>query len=139
LPTGGRVTASSLDLVSELWRHERPLLPTFGGTPEAPLFKNLGDVVASGIAIGNGVAYFTTPTSGKLIAVDTANGKMLKEISIGPIFTGPALSRGRIYVGSGNTLFSLADFFFPKKPTGVLFSFGLPGDDEIDKLSKTNP
>ena len=54
---------------------------------------------------------------------------MLKEIDLGPVWSGPSVSRGRVYVGTGNTLFSPADYeaFFPKKYTGVLYSFGLPG------------
>ena len=41
-----------------------------------------------------------------------------------------------VYVGTGNTLFTPADYeaFFPKKSTGVLHSFGLPGEDEVSRL-----
>ena len=142
VPTGGRVTATSLDLTTERWRHERPKIAAMGGTPEKPLYRDVGDVVASGIALGNGVAYFTTVASGKLIALDAATGKVLKEFDLGPVFAGPSLSRGRVYVGSGNTLFTPSDgeCFFPKKYTGTIRCFGLPGEDEVDKLprSKTN-
>ncbi len=74
--------------------------------------------------------------SGKLVALDSANGKLLKEIELGPVWSGPSVSRGRVYVGTGNTLFSPADYesFFPKKNTGVLYSFGLPGEDEISRV-----
>jgi outer membrane protein assembly factor BamB len=133
LPTGGRVTATSVDLATERWRHERPKIPAMGGTPEKPMHKDVGDIVGSGIAVGNGVAYFTAVGSGKLIALDTASGKVLKEIRIGPVWAGPSLSRGRVYVGGGNTLFNPNnDFecFFPKQNTGSVRCFGLPDEDD---------
>jgi outer membrane protein assembly factor BamB len=95
--------------------------------------------VASGIALANGVAYFTTVASGKLVAINTANGQVLKEVDLGPVWAGPSVSRGRIYVGSGNTLFSTEDYeaYFPKQNTGVLRSFGLPGEDEVSRLGRS--
>jgi outer membrane protein assembly factor BamB len=127
-PTGGRVTAMSLDLATERWRHERPKIAEMGGTPGRPMYRDVGDVVASGIAVGNGVAYFTAVGSGRLIALDTSSGSVLKEIAIGPVFAGPSLSRGRVYVGGGNTLFSPSEYecYFPKQYTGSVRCFGLP-------------
>jgi outer membrane protein assembly factor BamB len=138
VPTGGRVTATSVDLATEHWRHERPKIAEVGGTPGNPMYRDVGDIVGSGIAVGNGVAYFTAVGSGKLIALDAATGSVLKEIAIGPVFAGPSLSRGRVYVGSGNTLWTPSPFecFFPKKYTGSVRCFGLPGEDEVDKLAK---
>ena len=135
VPTGGRVTATSIDLAVERWRHERPRIASMGGTPDKPMYTDVGDVVASGIAVGNHVAYFTAVGSGKLIALDATTGKVLKEIEIGPVFTGPSVSRGRVYVGGGNTLFSPTDYecFFPKKYTGCVRCFGLPDPEEDDK------
>jgi outer membrane protein assembly factor BamB len=135
LPTGGRVTATSVDLAVERWRHERPKIPAMGGTAKKPMYTDVGDVVASGIAVGNNVAYFTTVGSGKLIALDATTGKVLKEFDIGPVFAGPSLSRGRVYIGGGNTLFTPKDFecFFPKKYTGCVHCFGLPDADEDGK------
>jgi outer membrane protein assembly factor BamB len=100
-----------------------------GGTPGKPMYRDVGDVVASGIAVGNGVAYFTAVASGKLVALDAATGRVLKEIELGPVFAGPSLSRGRVYVGGGNTLFNPDDSecFFPKQATGSVRCFGLPG------------
>ena len=34
------------------------------------------------------------------------SGKLLKEIELGPVWSGPSVSRGRVYIGTGNTLFS---------------------------------
>jgi outer membrane protein assembly factor BamB len=135
-PTGGRVVAVSLDTKTERWRHNRPKVASLGGPPPKPVFTNVGDPVASGIALANGVVYFTAVASGKLVVLDATNGQVLKEIGLGPVWSGPSVSRGRVYVGTGNTLFSPADYeaFFPKASTGTLYSFGLPGDDEVGRL-----
>jgi polyvinyl alcohol dehydrogenase (cytochrome) len=135
-PTGGRVVALSLDTRTERWRHERPRVAALGGPPPKPVYKDVGDPVASGIAVANGVVYFTTVASGKLVALDAATGAVLKEIDLGPVWSGPSVSRGRVYTGSGNTLFNPQDFeaFFPKQYSGVLYSFGLPGADEVGRL-----
>jgi outer membrane protein assembly factor BamB len=92
--------------------------------------------VASGIALANGVVFFTTVASGKLVALDADTGTVLKAVELGPVWSGPSVSRGRVYVGTGNTLFSPMDYevFFPKKYNGVLYSFGLPGSDEVSQL-----
>jgi polyvinyl alcohol dehydrogenase (cytochrome) len=61
---------------------------------------------------------------------------LLKEIDLGPVWAGPSVSRGRVYIGTGNTLFSPGEHedFFPKKATGVLYSFGAPGEDEVSRM-----
>jgi outer membrane protein assembly factor BamB len=135
-PTGGRVVAISLDARSERWRHERPRVASLGGPAPKPIFTNVGDPVASGIAVANGVGYFTAVASGKLVALDLADGRVLKEFDLGPVWSGPSVSRGRVYVGTGNTLFnpSPGEAFLPKSSTGVLHSFGLPGDDDVSRL-----
>lgn len=135
-PTGGRVVSLSLDTKSERWRHERPKIAAIGGPPPKPAYADVGDPVASGIAVANGVLYFTAVASGKLVALDASSGGLLKEIALGPVWSGPSLSRGRVYIGTGNTLFNAADFesYLPKKSTGTLYSFGLPGEDEVDRL-----
>jgi polyvinyl alcohol dehydrogenase (cytochrome) len=138
--TGGRVVAISTDTQSERWRHERPKVASLGGPPPKAVYKDAGDPVASGIAVANGVVYFTGVASGKLVALDAASGSVLKEIDLGPVWSGPSVSRGRVYIGTGNTQFSPADYetFLPKKYSGVLYSFGLPGEDEVSRLGKGN-
>jgi polyvinyl alcohol dehydrogenase (cytochrome) len=135
-PTGGRVVALSLDAKTERWRHERPKVASLGGPAPKPMFQDVGDPVASGIAVANGLVCFTTLASGKLVVLDAGTGAVLKDLDLGPVFSGPSISRGRIYVGTGNTLFIDADFegYFPKRSTGVLWSFGLPGEDEVARL-----
>jgi glucose dehydrogenase len=137
-PTAGRVVSISLDTRTENWRHERPKVKAVGGTPEKPLFTNVGDPVGSGIALAHGVAFFTTTVSNKLVALDTVSGKVLKEIDLGPVWCGPSVSRGRVYSGSGNILFVPAamEGYYPKSNSGVLYSFGLPGDDEVSRMGK---
>jgi outer membrane protein assembly factor BamB len=104
------------------------------------VFTDAGDPVASGIAVANGVVYFTAVASGKVIALDAATGEVLREIELGPVWSGPSVSRGRVYIGTGNTLFSASDYetFLPKSSTGVLYSFGLPGEDEVARLGPGN-
>ena len=135
-PTGGRVTAISLDAASEHWRHERPKVASLGGPAPKPVFTDVGDPVASGIAVANGVLYFTAVASGKLVVLNAGSGQVIKEFELGPVWSGPSVSRGRVYAGSGNTLFTPADYeaFFPKRNTGTLFCFGLPGEDEVSRL-----
>jgi polyvinyl alcohol dehydrogenase (cytochrome) len=136
-PIGGRVVSLSLDTREEYWRHERPKVKAIGGTKDKPAFTNVGDPVGAGIALANGVAYFTTQVSNQLVALDTTTGKVLKEIPLGPVWCGPSVSRGRVYVGTGNLLFAPTDpneAFFPKQAYGRLLSFGLPDEDEIDRL-----
>jgi polyvinyl alcohol dehydrogenase (cytochrome) len=127
--SGGRVVALSLDTKAERWRHERPKVASLGGPPPKRVFTDAGDPVGSGIAVANGVVFFTAISSGKLIALDAATGDVLKEIGLGAVWSGPSVSRGRVYVGTGNT-----QFLPPLKETGVLFSFGLPGEDEVSRL-----
>jgi outer membrane protein assembly factor BamB len=102
----------------------------------------VGDPVASGIALANGVAYFTTVVSNKVVALDTTTGKVLKEIDLRePVWCGPSVSRGRVYVGTGNLLFNPAtpqENYFPKSRFGALYSFGLPGKDEVERMKSGN-
>lgn len=150
IPTGGRVTATSVDLSKEHWRHERPKVRVDTGRVQ----YERGDIVGSGIAVGNGVAYFTAASSEKLVAIDLLTGESLREIEIGPVFCGPALSRGRVYVGTGNTVFSggknnsrksspittdrQAGGLFPLQVIGSVRCFGLPAVPTKKPSSTTN-
>ena len=132
--TGGRVVAISLDTKKEHWRHERPKVASVGGPPPKPVLTNVGDPVGSGIAVANEVVYFTALMSSKLVALDAATGEKLREIQLPPVWSGPAVSRGRVYVGTGNIVLPDAAFFGPIQSTGTLFSFGLPGEDEVSRM-----
>ncbi len=135
--TGGRVVAVSTDTRTEYWRHERPKIETIGGPNPIPVYENVGDPIGSGLAVAYGVVYCTTASSGKLLALDAETGDLLKEVALGPTWCGPSVSRGRVYVGTGNTVFTPYphESFFPKKYTGELISFGLLGEDEVDRLA----
>jgi outer membrane protein assembly factor BamB len=126
--------AISLDRRAEYWRHERPKVAAVGGPPQKPVFINVGDPVASGIAVANDVVYFTTLRTSKLIALDASTGKPLREIQLPPVWCGPAVSRGRVYVGTGNIVLPDETLFGPIQTTGTLFSFGLPGEDEVSRM-----
>ena len=83
----------------------------------------LGAMIALS-AIGTSVVYFTTVASGKLVALDAVSGSVLKELDLGPVWSGPSVSRGRVYVGTGNLLFSPGpqEAYFPKSATGTVRS-----------------
>jgi polyvinyl alcohol dehydrogenase (cytochrome) len=134
-PTAGRVVSISADTRAERWRHERPKTAPAGSALKL-LFREVGDPIASGIAVANGVVYFTTTISKKLIVLDADSGNLLKEIELGPVWSGPAVSRGRVYVGTGNILFSSPGnmSLFPHQPNGAVVSLGLQGDDEVSRL-----
>jgi polyvinyl alcohol dehydrogenase (cytochrome) len=136
MPTAGRVVAISLDTKEEHWRHERPPMAFVGGPPPKPVFKNVGDPVASGIAVANDVVYFTTLMSSKLMALDASTGEQLREIQLPPVWSGPAVSRGRIYVGTGNIVLPDVVFIGPTQTTGTLYCFGLPGEDEVSRMGR---
>ena len=70
--SGGRVVALSLDTKAERWRHDRPKVASLGGPPPKRVITDAGDPVGSGIAVANGVVYFTTTVSNKLVALDAA-------------------------------------------------------------------
>jgi outer membrane protein assembly factor BamB len=135
-PTAGRVVAISLDTREEYWRHERPKVASVGGPLPKPVFKNVGDPVASGVAIANDIVYFTTLRTSKLVALDASTGKTLREIQLPPVWSGPAVSRGRVYVGTGNIVLPDDVFIGPTQSTGTLFSFGLPGEDEVTRMGR---
>ena len=58
-----------------------------------------------------------------MIVLDAKTGDTLKQIYIGTVWSGPSISRGRIYVGTGSVL------FLKKQLTGTLHCFGLPDEN----------
>ena len=123
-PEAGRVVCVQSDLKNEHWRHERPRITS-------PLYTG-GDPVAAGIAIGGGVACFAPVVSEQLVVLNAKTGDVLKQFPIGASWTGPSISRGRIYVGTGSVM------FLKQQRTGALISFGLPGEDEVDRMGAGN-
>jgi polyvinyl alcohol dehydrogenase (cytochrome) len=141
-PSGGRVTAISPATLVEHWRHERQKVE-YANVADGKTYHS-GDPVGSGIAVAVDVLFFTTTISGKLAAVNSLDGRLLKEFDLGPVWCGPSVSRGRVYVGTGNDLFRafapksrLGGFRFQLDEHGIVYSFGLPGEDEVSRLPET--
>ncbi len=83
-PTRGSLVAFTGDAASELWRHEI-----------------LGAAAMSGVAVANGVVYFTS-TDGNLNALDATNGAALATVPIGAYASGPSVARGMVFAGGGD-------------------------------------
>jgi polyvinyl alcohol dehydrogenase (cytochrome) len=65
-----------------------------------------GAPVLSGLAVANGVVYFhTSGFSSTLFALNTTTGKMLAQVPTSGGISGPSVSNGQIYLGTG-TLFA---------------------------------
>jgi polyvinyl alcohol dehydrogenase (cytochrome) len=86
LPTPtGQLTAIKYDGSGTFWQ-------------KITLFEN----ATSGVAVANGVIYYSTVgLSGNLLAVDAETGKTLANVFIGWGVSGPSVSRGQVYVGTG--------------------------------------
>jgi len=78
----GRVVSISLDTQTENWRHERPKVKSIGGTVGQSLYKDVGDPVASGIALANGVVYSRRPRATGWWRSTCGTGAVLKEIPL---------------------------------------------------------
>lgn len=101
-PVGGDLFAVSGDGSHVLWEFN---------TPGAPAM--------SGVAVANSVVYFSSMGGNKLYALDQATGAKLAEVGLGATTTysgesGPSVSRGRIYLGTGDAV----GLFFQGMPSG---------------------
>ncbi|MCI0458747.1 MAG: PQQ-binding-like beta-propeller repeat protein [Gemmataceae bacterium] len=104
----GAVFAISGDGSTQLWKFDT----------DAPIL--------GGVAIANGVVY-VQDVGGRFYALDAATGEQLATLVTGtPVQgSGPAISRGQIYVGTGDVL---TPFLvpFPLIPPGSIVALGLP-------------
>jgi polyvinyl alcohol dehydrogenase (cytochrome) len=91
-PHGGSLSAISGDGAAILWQFQTAM-------------PNL-----SGVAVANHVVYFQS-LDGFLYALDGGNGALLSRVQTGGQTGGPAISRGRIYLGTGEILNSLFNPF----------------------------
>jgi polyvinyl alcohol dehydrogenase (cytochrome) len=105
-PFFGEVVAFTGDAATELWRFPVPV------------------GALSGVAVANKVVYFSA-LDGNLYALNAASGALLKQVSIGAHTSGPAVTGGRVYVGTGD---SISQFFFGIPTTGSIVALGLPKD-----------
>ncbi len=114
----GTVMALSPDGTDVEWKIERP-----------------NSEIAGGLAVANDVLYFQSPReeSGPnqppawaLYAVSAKHGNVLKKLQFpGRALSSPVVSRGRVYIGEGNS----ALITLGVDETGGLLCLGLPGDD----------
>lgn len=138
-PTGGRVVAISLDTHTELWRHERPRVATLGGRRPSRFTP-----MSATLSVRASPWPMASSTSRQLAAGSWSPSTLLRvrcsKKSTWDQSGRGRRSRGRVYVGTGNTLFSRDsnEGFFPKKYSGELYSFGVPGNDEIGRLGAGN-
>lgn len=116
---GGSLTAIKGDGSGELWTFDTP----------AP------DI--SGVAVANGVAYFSS-IDGSFYALNTADGSLLAQVDtsfqlgdamVAGVSSGPAVSRGRVYVGLGDTVSNLTNPF-AVPPGGAILALGIPEGSE---------
>ena len=85
--------------MEELWRFESPFAP-----------------VLSGVAVANGVVYFhNSGILSVLYALDAATGRVLAKVFTNGGISGPSVSNGKIYVGTG-TIFASG----VATPTGIV-------------------
>lgn len=95
-PAQCALIAISGDGTQELWRF------TTGG-PEA-----------NGVAVANGVVYFKPSSDPNLYALEMFTGQVLAAVNVGGSNSGPSISRGRLFLGTGNILAG--------------FNFNIPGE-----------
>ncbi len=103
-PTGGAVIALSAGLSREVWRFSTP-----------------GSPFISGVAVAGSVVYAVSAL-GALYALRASDGDVLAEIQLGPTVSGPSVSRGRVYVGTGNLIIRS----LPTNAAGTITALGLP-------------
>jgi polyvinyl alcohol dehydrogenase (cytochrome) len=90
-PVGGSLRAIAGDGSHELWHLDTPS-------------PNL-----SGVAIANGVVYMQSLMDGHLYAVNAATGAVLANVVSGGQSSGPAISRGQVYLGTGDVFSATFD------------------------------
>jgi polyvinyl alcohol dehydrogenase (cytochrome) len=106
----GEIIAFTGDAKEELWR-----------------FRTSNGPDLSGVAVANEVVYFSS-YDGNLYALDTQSGTQLAQIALGAQSSGPAVTDGRVYLGTGNTLglYGLG----PLAPATIV-ALALPDDDDF--------
>jgi polyvinyl alcohol dehydrogenase (cytochrome) len=105
-PNRGIISAVAADGSHELWHFDTPFSPN-----------------ASGVAVANGVVYFQS-LFGTFYALDAKTGVPLAQVATGGQSSGPAISRGQIYLGTGDAAFT----FLTGQPLGPgsILALGVP-------------
>jgi polyvinyl alcohol dehydrogenase (cytochrome) len=109
-PNLGVLSAVAADGSHELWHFYTP------GSPDL-----------SGVAVANGVVYFQSMLDGTLYALDAKTGALLAQVKTGGETSGPAISRGQIYLGTGEAGFVAINPTAPLGP-GSVVALGLSDD-----------
>ncbi|MCI0458748.1 MAG: PQQ-binding-like beta-propeller repeat protein [Gemmataceae bacterium] len=107
-PNRGVLSAVAADGSRELWHFDTRVSPNI-----------------SGVAVANGVVYFQSMLDGTFYALDAVSGLPLAQVATGGQSSGPAVSRGQIYLGTGDTAFPFLDPTLPIGP-GSITALGLP-------------
>ncbi len=113
-PEGASLFAISADGTEQLWKFD------------------VDSAILSGVAIANGVVY-VQEIDGDFWAVDAETGNALKHLFTGGSASGAAVSRGQIYLGTGNVLAALFDPFAPLSP-GSIVALGLPDPVQVESV-----
>jgi polyvinyl alcohol dehydrogenase (cytochrome) len=108
-PNRGILSAVAADGSHELWHFDTPFSPNI-----------------SGVAVANGVVYFQSMLDGRFYALDAATGSPLARVVTGGQSSGPAVSRGQIYLGTGDSAFPFLNPTLPLGP-GSIVALGLGG------------
>jgi polyvinyl alcohol dehydrogenase (cytochrome) len=58
----------------------------------------------AGVAVANSVVYFASSYSARLFALNASTGAPLAAVLIGVSISGPSVSRGQVYVGTGDAI-----------------------------------
>jgi polyvinyl alcohol dehydrogenase (cytochrome) len=106
-PVRGILSAVAADGSHELWHFDTPFSPNL-----------------SGVAVANGVVYFQSTFDGTFFALDAKTGNVLAQVVTGGQSSGPAISRGQIYLGTGDTAFPAFLPFLQLGP-GAIIAVGL--------------
>jgi hypothetical protein len=94
-----------------------------GGSAELWQFPTDSPII-SGVAVANGVVYLQE-LDGEFHAVDAATGHGLARLMTGGQMSGPSVSRGQVYVGTGDILSLFFNPFGAVTP-GSIVALGLP-------------
>lgn len=111
-PSYGEAVAFTSDTSQELWRVTMPA----------------GSLTMSPVAVAAGVMYFSS-TDGNLYALRTWDGAQLAQVPLGAHTSGPSVSGGRVFVGTGDG-FSL---FYGYEAPGSIVSLGAGCDHDDDE------
>jgi polyvinyl alcohol dehydrogenase (cytochrome) len=118
-PNRGILSAVAADGSHELWHFDTPASPNISGT-----------------AVANGVVYFQSMLDGTFYALDAETGAALAEVKTGGESSGPAVSRGQIYLGTGDSAFP---FLNPALTLGAGAVVALGLDDHPGALGPQGP